>query len=154
MQLSWPILPPPASTRGQLFTATLPSGKQHGALDMGTGGDVVLAAAAGRVTAAGPSGDARGTRVVIDHGEGWETRYYHLASVAVSRGDIVDTGQQIGIVGATGLPKPWPHLHFEVRQDGQPLDPQTLLEAPARKPGVPVVGLALAVGAAWFLTRL
>jgi len=153
MQLSWPILPPPSSTKGQLFTATLPSGKLHGALDMGAAGDAVLAAADGTVTAAGPSGDARGTRVVIDHGEGWETRYYHLASTRVGRGDVVVAGQQVGVVGATGLPKPWPHLHFEVRQGGQPLDPQALLGA-SQKKGSPVVGLALAVGAAWFLTSL
>ena len=131
----WPILPPPHSTPGQLFTAKLPSGKQHNALDMGTGGDTVLATAAGVVTAARASGDARGNMLLLDLGNGWEVRHYHLASFNVAKGDSVTQGQQIAVAGKSGLPKNNPHLHFEIRRGGVAVDPQTLLPDPSTVPG-------------------
>jgi murein DD-endopeptidase MepM/ murein hydrolase activator NlpD len=125
------------STKGQLFTAKLPSGKPHNALDMGTGGNAVLAAAAGTVTASRASGDARGNIIHINHGNGWATRYYHLDSMLVNRGATVAAGQQIGVVGRTGLPKNNPHLHFMVYFGGAPVDPQVVL--PPRDSGGEVV---------------
>lgn len=129
---AWPIANP-SYVRRNSFAAKMPSGKQHGALDMGAGGDAVLATAAGKVVLARDTKDARGQAVVLDVGNGWEVRHYHLASFAVARNDEVVQGQQIGVVGATGLPKNNPHLHFEVRRGGVPVDPVTLL--PARSTG-------------------
>lgn len=76
-------------------------------------GTPVIAAAAGLVTAAGYS-SSMGNYVVIAHGDGITTRYYHNSSLAVSAGQAVAGGQVISYVGSTGQ-STGPHLHFEVR---------------------------------------
>jgi murein DD-endopeptidase MepM/ murein hydrolase activator NlpD len=76
-------------------------------------GTPVVAAAAGLVTAAGYS-SSMGNYVVIAHGDGITTRYYHNSSLAVSAGQSVAGGQVISYVGSTGQVT-GPHLHFEVR---------------------------------------
>jgi len=63
-----------------------------------------------------------GNVVVLDHGNGVSTVYAHLSSYAVRAGEPVRRGQVIARVGSTGW-STGPHLHFEVRQDGQPVDP-------------------------------
>lgn len=65
-----------------------------------------------------------GNYVVIDHGDGTTTLYAHMSYRAVSEGDIVTQGQYIGDVGATGNVT-GPHLHFEVRVNGQRVDPES-----------------------------
>lgn len=127
MNFTWPIIPPPFSSRGQLFTAKLPSGRPHQALDMGTGGNAVLAPASGTVTVNAITKDSRGRVLYIDHGEGYVTQYYHLDSSLVKRHQPVSQGQQIAVVGRSGLPKNNPHLHFMVIYNGSPIDPQTVL---------------------------
>ena len=66
--------------------------------------------------------DNWGKVVVIDHGHGLVTRYAHLDSYSVRKGDQVDAGEVIGAVGATGVVS-GPHLHFEVIVDGKTIDP-------------------------------
>ena len=85
-------------------------------------------AAAGTVTPAGPAG-TYGNLVVMRHADGSETRYAHLATVAVRPGDRLDAGQPLGTVGATGRVT-GPHLHFEVRVGGRAVDPEPLLPGP------------------------
>jgi hypothetical protein len=65
-----------------------------------------------------------GNGVVIDHGEGWETQYCHLAkgSLRVKPGDRVKAGDPIGSVGLSGLTE-YPHLHFTLRSNGKVVDP-------------------------------
>lgn len=139
MQFSWPILPPPKSSKGQLFGANR---GRHTGLDMGTGGNTVLAPANGIVRVATLTHDSRGRILHIDHGAdasgvSWQTRYYHLAQHLVRKGDSIVAGQPIAIVGMSGLPRPWPHLHFEVRQNGIAIDPQyVLIGSPEGQPGV------------------
>ena len=65
-----------------------------------------------------------GNYVVIDHGNGNSTLYAHMSSRAVSEGDMVTQGQVIGYVGATGNTT-GPHLHLEVRENGQRVDPES-----------------------------
>ena len=65
-----------------------------------------------------------GNYVVIDHGDGTTTLYAHMNYRAVSEGEIVTQGQYIGDVGATGNVT-GPHLHFEVRVNGQRVDPES-----------------------------
>ncbi len=88
-------------------------------------GTPVAAAAAGKVTHAGPAG-TYGNLITVRHASGYETRYAHLSAVTVHEGDEVAAGQQIGNVGTTGY-STGPHLHFEVRHDGKPMDPAPLL---------------------------
>jgi murein DD-endopeptidase MepM/ murein hydrolase activator NlpD len=81
----------------------------------------VRAAAAGLVTRAG-RWEKYGNCIVIDHGLGVETRYAHLSRMRVSPGDFVAANAFIGAVGDTGRTT-GPHLHFEMRHDGVPIDP-------------------------------
>ncbi|NIX75485.1 M23 family metallopeptidase [Microvirga terricola] len=65
-----------------------------------------------------------GNGAVIDHGQGWETQYCHMAkgSIAVKPGDTIKAGDIIGRVGLSGMTE-FPHLHFTVRKDGKVADP-------------------------------
>ena len=84
-------------------------------------GSPIRAAAAGTVVAAGRRG-GYGLLVEIDHGTGQRTRYAHASRLHVAAGDRVGRGQPIAAVGATGTAT-GPHLHFELRLDGRPVDP-------------------------------
>jgi murein DD-endopeptidase MepM/ murein hydrolase activator NlpD len=70
-----------------------------------------------------------GLHVIIDHGQGLSSLYAHLETVAVITGEHVAAGQVIGRVGSTGN-STGPHLHFEVRVDGVPQNPQLYLPLP------------------------
>lgn len=84
-------------------------------------GDEVFATAAGRVVQSGWSG-GYGLAVTIDHGGGLETRCAHLSRLGVAAGEDVEAGALIGLVGSTGR-STGPHLHYELRRFGQPIDP-------------------------------
>jgi murein DD-endopeptidase MepM/ murein hydrolase activator NlpD len=103
------------------------NGRQHLGIDIaGPVGTSVSAAGVGVVVEAVKDGSATGgygNLVVIDHGGGIRTYYAHLSTVQVSAGERVDQGQIIGAVGMTGSSSA-PHLHLEVRVDGQPTDPR------------------------------
>ena len=88
-------------------------------------GTPVMAAAAGEVVDAGATGGPYGTMVTIAHADGMETYYAHLSSVVADDlvGQEVQAGMMIGEVGSTGN-STGPHLHFEVRQLGRPIDPE------------------------------
>ena len=70
-----------------------------------------------------------GNMIEIDHGNGLITRYAHLSRRMVKVGDVVLSGGRIGSVGSTGRAT-GPHLHFEVRQNGSPLNPMRFLRLP------------------------
>ena len=84
-------------------------------------GAQIRAPAAGRVSKVGWE-SGYGLMVVIDHGYGLETRYAHMARIAASVGQQVRRGDLLGFVGSTGL-STGPHLHYEVRVNGRPVDP-------------------------------
>jgi murein DD-endopeptidase MepM/ murein hydrolase activator NlpD len=67
-----------------------------------------------------------GYAVVIDHGSGITTLYGHSSELYVAEGQTVQIGDAIAAVGSTGL-STGPHLHFEVRKDGEPIDPMSYL---------------------------
>lgn len=100
----------------------------HRGIDFGaTKGTPVHATASGIVIAAGPlaENDGKyGNAVIIDHGA-QRSLYAHLNSVSVQPGQRVQAGQLIGAVGETGLAT-GPHLHLEVRQNGQIIDPASM----------------------------
>ncbi len=89
-------------------------------------GTPVYAPAEGVVTYAGWKGDY-GKMVELDHGTGYTTRYGHLSQIDVEIGDRVIKGQIIGEVGSTGR-STGPHLHYEVRFNGTPVDPVDYLD--------------------------
>lgn len=101
-------------------------------------GAPVVAAAAGAVarvrdgvadngkTGGDIAGREAGNAVVIDHGNGWETQYSHLrqGSVAVRPGDLVQSGDRLGLIGLSGNTE-FPHVDFMVRHNGRVIDPYT-----------------------------
>lgn len=101
--------------------------KQHNGDDFaGPVGIEILATANGKVKFAGRNGyrSDNGNYVVIDHGNGYETKYLHLyRSPTVKTGDIVTRGQVIGYLGYSGKAT-GPHLHYEVLRNNQNLDPK------------------------------
>ena len=97
-------------------------GRMHEGIDLAVGvGTPVVAAAAGTVIVAGWLG-GYGNLVVVDHGNGVSTAYGHNTSVTVGVGQSVAQGQLISYSGNTGH-STGPHLHFEVRINGAPVDP-------------------------------
>jgi murein DD-endopeptidase MepM/ murein hydrolase activator NlpD len=101
---------------------------QHAGLDLaGAHGEPIYAAANGRVVRAETFG-GYGQVIDIDHGRGILTRYGHLSRIKVSVGDRVAMGQVIGAMGSTGR-STGTHLHYEVRVDGQPVNPRPFIEA-------------------------
>jgi murein DD-endopeptidase MepM/ murein hydrolase activator NlpD len=96
----------------------------------GEPGDPVRAAAAGRVIQAERNG-GYGLMVEVDHGNGITSRYAHLSNIAVSEGAQVEVGSLVGRIGSTGR-STGPHLHYEVRINGEAVDPQRFLRAGLR----------------------
>lgn len=94
-------------------------------------GTPIYAAAGGVVTVSEQMPDY-GKIVKISHGSGMETRYAHASELLVKVGEVVKKGQLIARVGSTGR-STGPHLHFEVRRDGAPLDPRKFLQQSAAK---------------------
>ena len=98
------------------------SHRHHDGVDLAApSGTPIRAARPGTVRFAGERG-GYGNLVIIDHGDGLETRYGHCATVTVRPGDRVDAGQRVGTVGSTGR-STGSHLHFEVRNHGRTTDP-------------------------------
>jgi murein DD-endopeptidase MepM/ murein hydrolase activator NlpD len=96
--------------------------RAHAGVDLAAPlGSPVTAALPGRVSRAGWS-DGYGLLVVVQHGNGLETRYGHLSSIRVAPGQQVAQGQLVGLVGSTGH-STGPHLHYEIRRDGRALNP-------------------------------
>ena len=113
--LIWPVNGPVVSPFGLRW------GRLHAGIDIGVGyGTPIHAAASGTVIFAGWMG-GYGNFVIIDHGGGLSTAYGHQSSIAVGGGSV-SQGQVIGYVGCTGHCF-GPHLHFEVRVNGSPVDP-------------------------------
>ena len=103
----------------------------HTGVDLREGyGTEIRATGAGRVVFAGTAG-GYGSMVEIDHGHGLATRYAHMGGIAVSEGQTVTRGSVVGTVGATGRAT-GPHLHYEVRIDGEPVDPTRFLASADR----------------------
>lgn len=89
-------------------------------------GAPVYASAAGTVEQAGWNG-GYGRYVSIDHGNGYESAYGHMSSLAVTAGQKVAKGEIIGFVGSSGY-STGPHIHYEVSVDGQSVDPHYMLK--------------------------
>jgi len=97
----------------------------HAGLDIGASwGSPIVAAADGQVAAAGWAG-GYGREVRIAHADGLMTLYGHMSEIVAQPGSYVHAGQLIGYVGSSGL-STGPHVHFEVRQNGTPVNPMTV----------------------------
>lgn len=122
--LAWPLLNDTAS-RAHIFL-TQDFGPAHGGIDVAAPlGTPILAADGGVVLYAGWTDNGAGFAVIVDHGDGWQTFYAHLETVAARCGASIAQGAALGTVGSTGR-STGPHLHFGVysSRDGlvNPLD--------------------------------
>jgi murein DD-endopeptidase MepM/ murein hydrolase activator NlpD len=98
------------------------SRRMHTGVDMhASSGEPIHSCRAGVVVSAGWNG-GYGNAVVIDHGDGMATLYAHQSRIAAHVGQLIHTGEVLGYVGSTGM-STGPHLHFEVRIGGNPVDP-------------------------------
>ena len=115
-QLGWPVAGPVTSGYGSRW------GRMHEGIDIAVGsGTPVHAAAAGTVVYAGWM-EGYGNLIVVDHGNGLSTAYAHNSSLISGQGAVVGTGFVIALSGSTGH-STGPHVHFEVRVNGAPVDP-------------------------------
>jgi len=119
---SWPVSGPITSPFGMRADPFGHGFRKHSGIDIGAPmSATITAAAAGRVIMAHWYG-GYGNAIIIDHGGKTSTLYGHCSQIFVSEGQDVQRGQAIGAVGSTGN-STGPHLHFEVRVNGVPVDP-------------------------------
>lgn len=125
-QLLWPVSGPITSPFGMRMHPVYGRPILHAGMDIAAAqGTTIAAAADGRVIVAGTQGDC-GKMVAIDHHGGLSTIYCHMSQIFVGVGQDVQRGQAIGAVGMTG-DATGPHVHFQVMQDGHPVDPMSFL---------------------------
>lgn len=123
----WPVDGVITSPFGGRIDPVYGGGGNHEGIDIGADyGAQVVATAAGTVTIAAATDGGYGNLVEIDHGNGFVTRYGHNSVLLVSVGMHVAQGQAISLVGSTGK-STGPHLHYEVRVNGSPVDPMVFL---------------------------
>jgi murein DD-endopeptidase MepM/ murein hydrolase activator NlpD len=121
-ELFWPTDGPIVSGFGYRTHPVYGTTRFHSGVDIdGACGQPIFAADDGQVLSAGYNG-GYGNATIVDHGNGLSTLYAHQSSLHASSGQSVGRGQQIGLVGTTGLSTGC-HLHFEVRVNGEPVDP-------------------------------
>ena len=125
--LLWPAAGSVTSGYGYRTHPIFGDTRLHAGIDIGAAyGAPVIASDSGTVVFAGVM-SGYGNAIVIDHGGGLATTYNHLSSFTVASGQAVKRGAQIGAVGCSGYCT-GPHLHFEVRVDGNPVDPMPYLQ--------------------------
>jgi murein DD-endopeptidase MepM/ murein hydrolase activator NlpD len=121
---SWPSSPF-LTSRFREVGPTSPGG--HAGIDLAADqGMAVFSAEAGTVGRAGFDNNGYGNLITINHAAGFETWYGHLSAINIRAGQQVARGELIGRVGSTGF-STGPHLHFEVRENGQQRDPLAYL---------------------------
>ena len=119
---SWPVTGTITSPFGWRSNPFGGSPEFHQGLDIAAPTGTTVAAAAGGTVIMAQWYGGYGNYILIDHGGGYSTGYGHLSAIYVSSGQTVTRGQAIGAVGSTGQ-STGPHLHFEVRINGKPVDP-------------------------------
>jgi murein DD-endopeptidase MepM/ murein hydrolase activator NlpD len=122
-----------------------PGGRRHDGIDFPVpAGTPIRAAGRGTVIVAGWNSGGYGNWVIVKHRLGWDTRYAHMSRIAAYVGEPVSGGTLLGYVGSTGY-STGPHLHFETRLNGVPMNPivRLLATVASRK----AVHSALAAGA-------
>lgn len=121
----WPLAARGYVTRGHLARL----GRSHPGMDIAVAsGSRILAAGGGTVQEVGED-SVYGRFVRIAHPDGYESLYAHASSLLVRARQRVPAGGTIALSGSTGVSTA-PHLHFEIRKDGRPVDPGTLIHNP------------------------
>lgn len=127
----WPLDEAGYVTRGQAGTegSGNTADEAHPGVDIAVPiGSPVRAAGGGSVLQAGEDPEY-GLFVLVEHPDNLQSKYGHLSRLTVTTGQLVQAGQVIGLSGNTGRSSA-PHLHFEIRREGAPIDPRTMLKEP------------------------
>ncbi|NMA93235.1 MAG: M23 family metallopeptidase [Clostridiales bacterium] len=128
-QFMWPVDGSRITTEFGLFRYTNdnPNPTRHKGIDIGVpSGTPIAATNAGKVIYAGDV-IITGKSVIIEHGSGLKSYYFHLSELGCAEGDMVEKGEIIGLVGSTGY-STGAHLHFEMRIEDKAIDPMPLLD--------------------------
>jgi murein DD-endopeptidase MepM/ murein hydrolase activator NlpD len=124
---AWGSQPVPKLVPIEKYAVSLNQSEGHEAVDLAaSSGSPVRATADGVVEARGTD-RTFGRFVLLRHAQGYESYYGHLQDWNVDKGDTASAGQTIGWVGSTGKSTA-PHLHFEIRRNGKPIDPASLVK--------------------------
>lgn len=121
---AWPLTQP-----GYITQELTEGGESHPGLDIAVAQDSYIRAAAGGIVRDAGTDEVYGKFVLIDHGDGYESMYGHASQIFVAAGDSVERHEVIALSGSTGRSTA-PHLHFEVRREGQAVDPLSLVRKP------------------------
>lgn len=122
----WPVRGEISSPYGERIHPIKGNKSMHTGIDIAAPlGTPIIAAKSGTVQFAGLAG-GYGLTVIIDHGYGVSTVYAHCFQLNVKKGQEVKQGEIIALVGSTGL-STGPHLHFEIRMNGKPVNPENYL---------------------------
>jgi murein DD-endopeptidase MepM/ murein hydrolase activator NlpD len=121
----WPLDETGYVTRGQVKSGG--RDEAHPGIDIAVSVGSLVRASGGAVVRQRGEDPEYGLFVLLEHMDGYQTMYGHLSRILVADGDSVAPGQVIGLSGNTGRSSA-PHLHFEIRQRGLSLDPQTLVK--------------------------
>jgi lipoprotein NlpD len=114
--------------QGEIINSFAPDGSKKGIDIAGQPGEPIHAASSGKVVYSGGGLVGYGQLIIIKHNHDFLSAYAHNRKLLVKEGERVSAGQTIAELGSTGAQRPM--LHFEIRQDGQPVDPLQYLPQP------------------------
>ena len=120
---AWPL-----ATRG-FVTRADGGASDHPGIDIAVASGSYVRAAGGGVVVDAANDPVYGLFVLIDHGDGWRTRYGHASHLVAERGRQVRQGEVVALSGSTGRSTA-PHLHFEILRNGMPIDPLSMVTPP------------------------
>ena len=121
----WPLDETGYITRGQVKAGG--RDEAHPGIDIAVSVGSLVRASGGAIVRQAGEDPEYGFFVLLDHPEEYQTMYGHLSRILVTQGATVETGEVIGLSGNSGRSTA-PHLHFEIRQHGQSLDPLTMVK--------------------------
>lgn len=127
----WPLDDPGFVTRGQAGTEanTDTRDEAHPGVDIAIPIGVPVRASGGGTVLQSGEDPEYGLFVLLEHPDSLQTKYGHLSRTTVAAGEQVEAGQVIGLSGNSGRSSA-PHLHFEIRREGTPIDPRTMIKEP------------------------
>lgn len=127
MPTHWPLDVQGFMTRGRVGEGTTGDGEAHEGIDIAVPVGTPIRASGGGIVEEASADSDYGMFVLLRHPGGYETMYGHASRLLVHQGDSVVAGQVIALTGSSGRSTA-PHLHFEIRREGQSLDPLTLVK--------------------------
>lgn len=105
--------------------------RKHNGIDLASPAGTPIYATADAIVGRAERAGGYGNLVELNHGNGYQTRYAHMQKILVRKGQYVRRGTVVGLVGSTGR-STGPHLHYEVRKNGKPVNPSPYMRRGSR----------------------